>query len=177
MDAEFQQKMAILSGQVVQKQKPIELSNDEKQKLSANYFKLFFGLTLSNWLAGNTLGASWHKALSQVESYVNSKNANSPAAMYIRQIHAAHRAKWSKTVMTNPHREDKINCTPEKEAKWKEFAAKDIKSGLDAMNEILAKYQAKEANKDMPKVSYVDAQKQLQLIMMRQVQNKLQNAA
>ena len=45
------------------------------------------------------------------------------------------------------------------------------------MNEILAKYQAKEANKDMPKVSYVDAQKQLQLIMMRQVQNKLQNAA
>ena len=168
MDAEFQQKMAIVSGANIPPRQIQKLTDAQKQNISKNYFKLFFALSMANWMAGNTLGASWHKAMAQMDAYSGAKNTNNPVAMYIKQIHVAHQAKWKQVMMTHKMRDAKLAIKPEQAKKWKEIVAKNIRMGIDGLNAELKKFQAPTPDKapNAP-VNMAEIQAKMRLAMMQ----------
>jgi len=169
MEQTLEQNMAIVMGQKVPKE--LELSRDDKEKLSAAYFKLYFGLTFANWLRGGTLGAAWHRAMQQVAAMINSKNAANPAAMYLRQVHAAHKARWAKVIMTNPNRDKEIECSDKNRAKWTGAANKNVGDAMATVNGVLAAYKSAE-KPDAKPAQYATAAQKLQAIIISQMKER-----
>lgn len=181
MNDAFKTNMQIIAGEEPQKTQGKQLSDADKKKISEQYFKLFFNLTYTNWLRGKTLGESWYTALQQIEQFVNSKNAKNPAALYMRQVFAAHKAKWSQVMMTNKHREDVLQATPEQKQKWNQLAAQNVTTAINSLNGALKTYELPEqkaekaqAQQDSVKLA---AQKMQMLIMLRMKQNQRGMAA
>lgn len=173
MNANLKQNMSILMGGTGA-QKPQELSAEAKQKLSKAYFDLFFGLAGTNWGRGEkTLGAAWYEALSQIKSMIAAKDKSNPAAMYMNQIFAAHNAKWSQIVMTNPNREKKLELTSEDRAKWSQECAKQIGGAMGVINtELARKPQKAAAAKSVTTKNPADIQKKILMFMAAQQKMK-----
>ncbi len=171
MNQTFQQNMAIVSG--VARAKPEQqLSQAVKQQIAKSYFQMYFGLSMVNWLAGGKLGSAWHKAIRQMDTCIASKNANNPVTMYLRQIHAAHRARWAQVTMTNPNRDTEIKCAPENKKEWIGLANKEIAAGMNGINVNIDKFKAQTSQKGTAP-SYLDAQQKMQaMILMRVAQNQ-----
>ena len=164
MNANLQQNMSILMGGTTQK--PQELSAATKQKLSTAYFDLFFGLAGANWGRDDkSLGAAWYEALGQIKSMIAAKDKSNPVAMYMNQIFAAHNAKWSQIVMTNPNREKKLELTPADRAKWSQECAKQIGGAMGVINAELACNQNKTATAKAATQSPANIQKKILLFM------------
>lgn len=165
MNANLQQNMSILMGDATA-EKQQELSAEAKQKLSKAYFDLFFGLAGANWGRGDkSLGAAWHEALGQIKSMIAAKDKSNPAAMYMNQIFAAHNAKWSQIVMTNPNREKKLELAQEDRAKWSQECAKQIGGAMGVINAELVRNQNKAATAKSATQSPADIQKKILLFM------------
>ena len=144
MNTEIDKNMAILMGHGTQNQLP-ELTGAEKKKLADAYSDLFFGLAGANWARGNaTLGEAWYQALKQIDGMIGAKNKNNPAAMYLNQIHVAHRAKWSQTIMTHPQKDKHMEMSPESKQKWSSTCAKNIGAAMAVINFIITRYQARD---------------------------------
>lgn len=142
MNQIFQQKMAVVMNQAPMTTKQQTLMPDEKKKLTAAYLETFFGLAMTNWLRGKTLGAAWYDAIGQMDSFIKTKNQNNPAAMHLAQFHGAQRVKWNKLAMTSNARDEKIEISAEQIDAMRKLAAQYTSRGLDKMNATLAKYNA-----------------------------------
>ena len=149
-----------------------QLSPAEKNKLKKMYMKMYFSLALTLWANGKTLGTAWQTALTQMESFIKSKGgANNPAIAYLQQVHAAHRTKWSRVIMTSKNRDMKLPKNPELIKKIREFAAKNMRDGIGQMNQIIKSHQPKEQEKQQintPQQVFSDAQ-MLMIMRMRQM--------
>lgn len=176
MNNAFEKNMRIIAGEEPQKMQGKQLSDADKKKISEEYFKLFFNLTYINWLRGKTLGESWYLALQQIEQFVNSKNAKKPAALYMRQVFAAHKAKWSQIMMTNKHREDILQTTPEQKQKWNQQTAQNVSASMNYLNAALKTYELPEQKAEKAQAQQnsmkLAAQKMQMLIMLRMKQNQ-----
>ncbi|MDE5615802.1 MAG: hypothetical protein K2I81_03150 [Alphaproteobacteria bacterium] len=169
MNADLQNNMAILMGETGRQNSP-QLSAETKQKLSNAYFDLFFGLAGANWgRADKTLGAAWYEALSQIKAMIAAKDKSNPAAMYLNQIFAAHNAKWSQIIMTNPNSDKKLEIDSQDRKKWSADCAKKIGDAMGAINSTVAQYK----QKDMPRqatnpLSQQQIQKKILMFMAAQ---------
>ncbi len=162
-------QMAMISGQTQQKQ----LNEVDKKKLRESFAKLFYGLTLSNWAAGKTLGQAWYVALQQMDAFIKTKPANDPAKMYLHQLAAANKVRAQKDAMTNPNKDKKLNLENDNKLKYTKQAAELTNTGLKGINTTLDKYKTnvQETKKDLAKQNtFNNAQKKMQLLMQQQMQ-------
>ncbi len=170
MNDAFQKNMAIVMGECPKKE--VELTKAEKENLAAAYFKLYFGLALANWLRGGTVGAAWHRAMAQVDAMLGAKNANNPAVMYLRQVHAAHKTRWSKVMMTNQNRDKEIECGAKMLVKMTQLANREVGSAMAVLNNVIGKYRATEMPADK-NVNYAMAQQKMRQMMIMQLNQKV----
>lgn len=173
----FETNMRIIAGENLEKNQEKQLSDIDKKKITDAYFKLFFNLTYTNWLRGKTLGEAWYASLAQLEQYVNNKKGVNSASLYLKQIFAAHKTKWSQVMMTNKHRDDVLQATPEQKQKWTQETAKNTTSALNTLNETIKEFaQTQDKAQTMQNNSYqVAAEKMRMLIMMRIQQRNRQS--
>lgn len=174
MEDQFNQYMKIIAGENIQKKQEKVLSEADKKKISAAYFQLFYSLSFANWLKGTSLGQAWYKAIEQLKSFISSKSSENPATMYMRQIFAAHKAKWSQLIMTSPLKDTKIECTPEKKQEWNMRVAKNTNEALKNLNDTLALYETKEQKNQKPvqQSEFLSAQQKMQMLILWQMQNQ-----
>lgn len=177
MNDAFNKNMQIITGKEPQSDKAKQLSESDKKKISKFYFRLFFNLAFTNWLRGKTLGQSWYMALSQLEQFVKSKNANNPAALYLRQVFAAHKARWSQVIMTNKHRDDMLQGSPEEKKQWNQRVAKSVSEAMNTLNDTLKAYDLPEQQKSENKQSaqqdvFKNAAQKMQMLIMLQLKQK-----
>ena len=182
MNDDFNKYMQMIAGQSPQKSGEQQLSDADKKKLSDAYFELFFNLSAINWLRGGNLGHAWYAAMAQMKSYTKSKNANNPASMYIRQIFAAHNARWSQIMMTNPHRDDIIDAPTEKRQEWLKRVSPKVSDMLKTLNETIAVYNVNDdknknqSGQNITQNAYTDAAKRMQMmILMRMREHVREN--
>ena len=140
MNEAFEKNMRIIAGENMHDNQSKQLSEQDKNKLSESYFKLFFNLTYNNWLRGKKLGESWYTALNQLEQFITSKKSNNPASLYLRQIFASNKTKWAQVMMTSKHRDDVLQPTPEQKQNWNQIASKNISNALTMLNETIKAY-------------------------------------
>jgi len=177
MNEIYEKNLHVIMGGTPQKHQQIQLTPDAKKKIQDAYFKMYYGLAFANWMRGMTLGAAWHQALGQVKTFVGTKNANNPAAMYLKQINAAHSVQAAKQIMTHPYKDAHVQCPPEHAAAVNKKIGEITNAGLGAINGCVAQYDAMQ--KQSKQANYADAQKkmqqmlqlQMQKIMMQQNQN------
>lgn len=173
---DFQKNMTLIAGGNDPQAQEKQLSAEDKKKISDAYFKLYYSLTFAGCMRGMTLGQAWFKALEQVKSYISAKNANNPAALYMKQIYAAHNARWSKLIMTSPNKDVKITCPPEKQAAWNSRIAQDTNSALGVLNTTLAAHQAKiQPQVQNNQAAFMSAHQKMQMMLQLQIQQMQQN--
>lgn len=168
MNDDFNKYMQIISGANLKKSQEKQLSDADRKKLSDAYFELFYNLTATNWVQGGNLGHAWYVAINQMKSYVATKSAKNPAGLYLRQLFAAHNARWGQLMMTSPHREDTVDVSAEKRAEWKQRIAQKINAALKTLNTITAEYELKKQN---PQLFNMAAQNIAMQIQLRARQN------
>ena len=58
---------------------------DERDRkiLADSYLKLYSGFSWINWTNGHSLGRAWQTALTQCESFINTKKNNNPALKHL----------------------------------------------------------------------------------------------
>lgn len=176
MNDNFQQAMTLVSGQTPQKAQEKQLTPEDKKKIYDAYFQLYYNLTLVNWLKGGGLGQAWFKALQQLKSFVSSKRNENPAVVYMHKMYAAHNTRWSKILMTHPYKDETIKCPTDKKQEWEKTASKNINSGLGVLNEHLRKYETKQSQTQKPESVFISTQKQMQMILQWQMQQKMRGA-
>lgn len=132
---EFLEQIAILTGQ----NEKMKLDAATKKKLSGAYFKLYFGLSCVNWANKKSLGAAWQTALSQIDAFVTAKNPNNPAAMYLRQINAAHKTAWPKNIMTHQRRDARLAGDTAAFDAWRQYGARHVNSAMAEIGLILSR--------------------------------------
>lgn len=179
MNDDFNKNMQIITGANPQNSTVKQLTDADKKKISDAYFSLFFNLTFTNWIRGGNLGNAWYKALSQIKQFVGAKQPSNPATMYMRQICAAHNARWAQVMMTNKHRDDVLDATPEQKQQWNARTAQNTTNALKILNDTVAAYTAtQQKDTQQSQASQSDAIKiaaqkmQMMILMqMRQKQN------
>lgn len=174
MELSFNQAMQMVAGQNPQKKQEKELSAEDKKKISSAYFQLFYALTFSHWLQGKSLGQAWYKALEQTKAFIASKNPSNQATMYMRQIFAAHKAKWSQHIMTSPMKDEVLELTPEKKQEWNMRVAKSTTEALNTLKEKFAAYEPKKQEVQKPNSEFLSAQQKMEMLIMWQIQNQRQ---
>lgn len=141
MDTELDKAMDILMCKNA-KGLPPQLSQQHKQMLTNAYLDLFFGLAGTNWARdGKTLGGAWYRALQQIEGLMGAKNKSNPAAMYLNQIFAAERAKWSQIVMTHPQKDTVMELSQSAKQKWTSLRAKQVGNAMADIDVIIQFYK------------------------------------
>ena len=180
MEEDFNKYMKIIAGKNTQNTQQKNLSDIDKQKISSAYFQLFYNLSFANWLKGCSLGEAWYKAIEHMKAFISTKNQKNPATMYIRQIFAAHKIKWSHLIMTSQNKDSKINCNSEKRQEWNKRVAKNIADSLKIINDSIALYAAKEQSTENPSIQksgFLSAQQKMQMLIMWQVQKQNEKRA
>ena len=144
------------------------LSNDARKQLHDDYMSLYFALSFANWGNDKTLGQAWYAGLEQIKQKVNSTDPNTPGGQYLRELHTDHKKEWSKTMMTSPHRDRKMECTPEQRREWD---AKNTKLINDALGRINAAVPTKSGpDVTIPKDKAAKYEKGMSVLMKKRLQ-------
>ncbi len=155
------------------------LTPEQKQELRRAYLKMYFGLALTLWANGKTLGAAWQTAMDQMKTFLKSKNQNNPATEYLRTVHAAHSARWARVIMTSKFSNTKL---PQENTKLieslRKFGAKNIRESMGKINQVMQQYAQPTQTKDMQKNTMAITNDKMQMmILMRMRQNQQGNVA
>lgn len=176
MADKFNEYMQIIAGANPQKSNAKQLSDADKKKLSSNYFELFYNLTATNWLRGGNLGRAWYVALNQMKQYITAQAPNNPAAMYLRQVFAAHNTRWAQIMMTSPHRNDTIDAPADKRAEWTARVAQKTTAALNDLNSVLAQYRVEtktqQANTATKQAAMRTAMQNIQMQILMQMKRQ-----
>lgn len=134
--AEFQEKFVVPVPANIAK-----IVDERDRKILADcYLKLFSGFAWVNWTGGHSLGRAWQTALTQCESFINTKNSNNPALKHLRNVFNSHKKYWSRIIMT--HRDSGANIaeTANSVAQMRAYGMHLIRQAIDKINLILARY-------------------------------------
>ena len=152
-----------------------KLSPEMQKDIKKQMLNMFFGLTMSNWTRGKTLGAAWHDATQQMGAFLASKSATNPAVAYMATEFAKHRATVARQSMTHPNRDLTLSLPPEMLDKIQAKAAAAVNAGKDNLKNIFEE-QAKAQSQSAPSAAknpYADAIKKVQLLQMQQQQQMM----
>ena len=114
----------------------------ERQKLFKSYLTLYSGFAWVNWTKKQSLGRAWQTALAQCEEFLKNKNQNNPVTQYLKNVAAAHKATWSRVIMTNKNSPNTLNKSPEEIQQLQQHGKKQIREAMDIINLISAKHLA-----------------------------------
>ncbi len=134
--AEFQEKFVVPVPANIAK----IVDEGDRKILADCYLKLFSGFAWVNWTGGHSLGRAWQTALTQCESFINTKNSNNPALKHLRNVFNSHKKYWSRIIMT--HRDSGANIaeTANSVAQMRAYGMHLIRQAMDEINLILARY-------------------------------------
>lgn len=172
MNDDFNKYMQMIAGANLQKSTEKQLAESDRQRISQAYFDLFYNLTATTWLRGGSLGHAWYTAMAQMKSFVSARDAQNPAAMYMRQLVAAHNARWGQLMMTSPHRDDVIDVSPQLRQEWSQRVAKKSTAALAILNQILAAYK-----QAAPAPDHKNAMPQAQALRLAQLYQRRNSGA
>ena len=115
---------------------------DERDRkiLADSYLKLYSGFSWINWTNGHSLGRAWQTALTQCESFINTKKNNNPALKHLRNVFKSHKKYWSRVIMTHRDSENKISGNADWVAQMRAYGMQLIREAMDKINLILARY-------------------------------------
>ena len=114
----------------------------ERKKLFDSYLKLYSGFAWVNWTKKQSLGRAWQTALVQCEEFLKNKNQNNPVTKYLKNVASAHKATWSRVIMTNKNSPNTLNKSPEEIQQLQQHGKKQIREAMDIINLISAKHLA-----------------------------------
>ncbi len=115
---------------------------DERDRkiLADSYLKLYSGFSWINWTNGHSLGRAWQTALTQCESFINTKKNNNPALKHLRNVFKSHKKYWSRVIMTHRDSENKISGNADWVAQMRAYGMQLIREAMDKINLILSRY-------------------------------------
>lgn len=177
---DIQQRMLMMMGN--EKDKKLELSKAEENKIAKCYRKMYFALATIRWCRGETLGIARQKSLEQMNNYIKSKtNVAHPMNKYLMAINGQMHREISQTNMTDKNSDKKVEIGPELAKKWTAEATKEFQQNLKDLNEMYQKYMPQKDLKKMPATKSFDIAKQraqqlMQQILLQQMKNN-QHAA
>ena len=116
------------------------VSPADRKELAVAYLQLFSGFAWRNWTNKYSLGRAWQTALEQCGAFAETKNKKNPAAKYLNNVYNAHKKYWSRVIMTHGGRDNVINPDDEKIKQLRAHGEKMIRSAMDKINLILARY-------------------------------------
>lgn len=116
------------------------IDSAERKKLVDTYLKLYSGFAWVNWTNKQSLGRAWQTAFAQCDGFMQSKNKNNPVAKYLNNVADAHKAYWSRVIMTHQNSPNTLNKTPDELNQMKQYGQKQIREAMDIINLIAAKY-------------------------------------
>ncbi len=114
----------------------------ERKKLFDSYLKLYSGFAWVNWTNKQSLGRAWQTALVQCEEFLKNKNQNNPVTKHLKNVASAHKATWSRVIMTNKNSPNTLNKSPEEIQQLQQHGKKQIREAMDIINLISAKHLA-----------------------------------
>lgn len=137
-DIESRATMTVMAG---------DLPHETRRELSHAYFQLYFGMSWTNWIRPNmSLGRAWQTALTQINTFVSTRDMKNPAAAYLGRINAAHQRAWPKNIMTNPRRDGILAQNPERMNEWRAYGTKQIESAMTTIAIIIARYTVRDVD-------------------------------
>ena len=170
---DVQQRLLMLMGN--EKNKKLELSKDEENKIAQTYQKMFFALATIRWCRGETLGVARQKSLEQMNNYVKSKtNIAHPMNKYLMGINGQTNREISVMNMTDKNSDKKIEMNSVVAQKLSAEATKEFQASLKILNDMYKKYMPEKDIKKMPatksfEIAKKNAQQMLQQIMLNQM--------
>jgi len=121
---------------------PRKLTKEDKEKLTAAFLEMYDGLVRTNLGQDKTLGQSMYNAMEHEKMFVQSKQSNDAATVYLRQIQAFYAVSQSQQSMTDPNRDKKHSFANDNERKeFRRSAAQKTRRGIMSIDEIIAEFQ------------------------------------
>ncbi len=121
---------------------PRKLTKEDKEKLTAAFLEMYQGLVRTNLGNDKTLGQSMYNAMEHEKMYVQSKQSNDAATIYLRQIQAFYAVAQSQQSMTDPNRDKKQQFANDNARnEFKRNAETQTRRGITSMDEIIAQFQ------------------------------------
>ena len=118
-----------------------KLTPADKEKLTAAFLEMYEGLVKTNLSQDKTLGQSMYNAMQHEKMYVESKQSNDIATIYLRQIQAFYAVAQSQQSMTDPNRDKKQQFKDDAERKtFKTAAENQTKTGIKSIDAIIAEF-------------------------------------
>ena len=134
--AEFQEKFVVPVPANIAK----IVDERDRKILADSYLKLYSGFSWINWTKGHSLGRAWQTALTQCESFINTKKNNNPALKHLRNVFKSHKKYWSRVIMTHHDSENKISGNTDQIAHMRAYGMQLIREAMDKINLILSRY-------------------------------------
>jgi len=176
---DLQQKQIMMMGGLVN-QKQNKLSPETIRQIKKDYIKMYYGFVSIDWGMGKTLGVSWQKALEQMDGYVMSKLKieNHPMNSELAKVHREFRRDMSKSIMTNPYTEEKLNEQYRKS--FSDYGTKCIKDAKSSLDNMYMAHMPKQSEKQQiasVKFDFANQKMQQMLQQMLMYQKINQHAA
>ena len=111
-----------------------------RKKLTDAYIKMFAGFTWMNWNKNKSLGQAWQSAMEQAQATVKNADQKNVAGEFLTRVADAHKAHWSKIIMTNKNSDNKTNMTDAEIAKNKEYGKDMIRKSMATINMIMSQH-------------------------------------
>ncbi|MBP3397350.1 MAG: hypothetical protein J6K82_00275 [Alphaproteobacteria bacterium] len=111
MSQNIEKIMAMLGGVSSAEYTRSCLTDQDRTQINNAIEVLFSGISLRNWLGGDTLGVAWTRALDTVRDFVFSFSDVNPAVTHARQATFDHRRKWQTKIVMSPDADERIQCS------------------------------------------------------------------
>jgi hypothetical protein len=161
------QKIIMMGGN--QNQRAKQISEAEIKRMKQKYVAMYYGFVSIHWGMGKSLGASWQRALEQMDGFIATweKIPNHPLTREMKKFHQEYRRDMARAIMTNPNAELKLQEKFRKDfVDYGTRRVKESKSDLDSM------YKKYAPEQDAKKTEFASANRQvnmlLQQILLRQ---------
>ena len=134
--AEFQEKFVVPVPANIAK----IVDERDRKILADSYLKLYSGFSWINWTNRHSLGRAWQTALTQCESFINTKKNNNPALKHLRNVFKSHKKYWSRVIMTHHDSGNKISGNADWVAQMRAYGMQLVRQAMDKINLILSRY-------------------------------------
>ena len=153
-----------------EKNKNLELSQDEEKKIAKNYQEMYMALAVIRWCRGEKLGVARQKSLDQMNNFVKSKtNVAHPMNKYLVGINGQMHREIAQINMMDANSDKTIKMNSDLIKKWSDEATKQFQKCLKELNDMYKKYMPEKDIKKMPASKQFDVAKQKTQQLMQQL--------
>lgn len=139
---DFEKTIAILNGQSIDDFMDSQLTAQDKAQIDNAIETLFSGLSLKNWLDGNTLGKAWTDALDAVRNIIFAVSYKNPATVYAQSATFKHRAKWQSQIIASRNSQELIRCPDEQRDSWYKNANTKVQNSIEILRQKIMMFES-----------------------------------